>query len=144
MSVTWGDFSIVEAELGCLRDLLFSKHAWVYALNMAGSEMMLSTNKELVTLLKSSEQDEIYTESYPLPNQIRINKTYQLKNVSNVNPDDWNNWKARFKILGNASPIPFNLTIYKGRKSYFLPRKFVKFLFYKMFCQQSCVPISLF
>ena len=53
--VYWGHFSNVEAELACMRDLLNLDMDWQYLINMAGSELMLSTNKELVTLATISD-----------------------------------------------------------------------------------------
>ena len=74
MSVTWGDFSLLEAQQSCLADLLASPVAWRYAISLAGSEQVqgwrkeqgqvsvqvLRTNRELVELLSSSPQPEIY------------------------------------------------------------------------------------
>ena len=43
--VRWGQFSIVQAELYCLRDLMNNGRNWSYALDMAGSEVMMFTNR---------------------------------------------------------------------------------------------------
>ena len=40
----WGTYSLVEAELACLADLL-AVPGWKFALNLAGSELMLATNR---------------------------------------------------------------------------------------------------
>ena len=82
-------FSIVEAELICLRDLLDNNKPWVYAVNMAGSEVMLYTNKELVANLSSTEKPEIYTESFPMPknNLYRIQQKYRYVEGSSFDPD---------------------------------------------------------
>ena len=45
VAVHWGHFSIVEAELSCLQDLLHNNRSWQYALDMAGSEVMMFTNR---------------------------------------------------------------------------------------------------
>ena len=42
--VYWGTYSIVEAELACLADLL-AVPGWMYAVNLAGSEVVLATNR---------------------------------------------------------------------------------------------------
>ena len=103
----------MEAELNCLRDLLNNSKPWSYALDMAGSEVMLATNRELVDSL-DREAEEIYTASFLLP-----------KNNEN---------RIKFKFIPGQSvkepqdPVPFNLTIYKGAKSWKLPRTFVSFL----------------
>ena len=112
MDVRWGEFSIVEAELNCLSDLLNNNKPWSYALDMAGSEMMLATNKELVDSL-DSKAEEIYTASFLLPKNNENRIKYKFKPGQPNQPQD---------------PVPYNLTIYKGAKSWKLPRTFVSFL----------------
>ena len=58
-------------------------------MDMAGSEVMLDTNKELVANLSSTEKPEIYTESFPMPenNMYRIKHKYQYKEGSYFDPD---------------------------------------------------------
>ena len=115
--VYWGHYSIVEAELVCLTELMDSGRNWSYAINMAGSEVMMITNKELVSDI-SANMGRIHTQSELLPKQ------------------DWNRIKYRHKYdspnrgkrLGKHDPPPFNLTIYKGAKSWRLTRTFVDFL----------------
>ena len=96
-------FSIVEAELICLRDLLENNHPWSYAVNMAGSEVMLYTNKELVTNLSSTEKPEIYTESFPMPksNMYRIDHKYEYVERSPFDPDHARKKICRKTILLN-------------------------------------------
>ena len=115
--VYWGHFSIVEAELLCLTDLMVNGRNWSYAVNMAGSEVMMFTNRELVANI-SANMGRIYTESFPLPegNQFRVKYQHKYDNP------------GRGQRLGDHDPPPFNLTIYKGAKSWRLPRKFVTFL----------------
>ena len=117
VSVYWGHYSIVEAELICLSDLMSNGRNWSYAVNMAGSEAMMFTNRELVANI-SANMGRLYTESFPLPegNQFRIK--YQHKYDA----------PNRGQRLGKHIPPPFNLTIYKGAKSWRLTRKFVNFL----------------
>ena len=79
--VYWGHISIVEAELICLSDLLRAGAGWRYAVNLAGSEMMLVTNKQLVQRLKSGEASEsIFSVSKPfaLDEEWRFTKKYKL------------------------------------------------------------------
>ena len=52
--VYWGHFSIVEAELLCLEALEPLAVDWRYAVNMAGSELQLLTNRELVLFLRQA------------------------------------------------------------------------------------------
>ena len=89
VSVYYAHFSIVEAELICLQDLLDSGRHWSYAIDMAGSEVMLFTNKELVANLSSTDRPEIYTGSFPLPdnNLFRIQYKYALREDLDFDPD---------------------------------------------------------
>ena len=112
VDVRWGEFSIVEAELNCLSDLLNNNKPWSYVLDMAGSEVMLATNKELVDSL-DSKAEEIYTASFLLPKNNENRIKYKFKPGQPNQPQD---------------PVPYNLTIYKGAKSWKLPRTFVSFL----------------
>ena len=89
---------------------------WVYALDMAGSEVMTFTNRELVTNL-SRNIGQIYTESFPMPKHNL--KRFQYKHTGH---------KMTKELKELHDPIPFNLTIYKGAKAWKLPRTFVNFL----------------
>ena len=64
--VYWGHSSILQAELFCLSDLLNNNRSWKYAINLAGSEMMTWTNKELVAWL-SLKPTQIHVSSFPFP-----------------------------------------------------------------------------
>ncbi|KAH3827155.1 hypothetical protein DPMN_129084 [Dreissena polymorpha] len=52
LNVTWGTFSVLEAEMVCLRKLLNFKK-WKYFINLTGQEFPLKTNKELVEILEA-------------------------------------------------------------------------------------------
>ena len=49
--IVWGSFSILQAELDCMKDLMNSKTAWKYLIHMSGDEFPLKTNYELVKIL---------------------------------------------------------------------------------------------
>ncbi|ESO90649.1 hypothetical protein LOTGIDRAFT_122925, partial [Lottia gigantea] len=51
VKVTWGQYSVFQADLNCMDDAL--KFDWKYFINLAGSEFPLKTNLELVTILKA-------------------------------------------------------------------------------------------
>ena len=67
----------------CLSDLLALDLDWKYAVNMAGSELMLFTNKELVRNLSTSSNPEIYVESFPMPE----GNKYRYENKFRFDPD---------------------------------------------------------
>ena len=47
IKVYWGHWSIVQAELNCLKDLYNDDQRWKYAVDLAGSELMVLSNAEL-------------------------------------------------------------------------------------------------
>ena len=88
--VYWGHYSIIEAELICLTDLMDLDHDWKYAVNMAGSELMLFTNKELVRNLSALPDTEIYVESFPMPegNMYRVRNKFTFDPSAVFDPDN--------------------------------------------------------
>ena len=53
VDIHWGEFSLLEAELSCVRDLWNSSVKWQYYINLTGREYPLKTNHELVQILKA-------------------------------------------------------------------------------------------
>ena len=116
--VYWGHFSIVQAELICMRDLLTNGRNWSYALNMAGSEVMLATNLELVSTL-SQEEGQRYCETIPMPEDKRLARLVRKVNY---------NEPERQGRLGRLEPPPQNISLQYGGKFWALPRHFIQFL----------------
>lgn len=52
INVTWGTFSVLEAELLCMEKLWQFK-TWKYFINLTGQEFPLKTNREIVAILES-------------------------------------------------------------------------------------------
>ena len=52
IDVQWAKFSVLEADLICMDQLLRQK-SWKYFINLTGQEFPLRTNSELVAILKS-------------------------------------------------------------------------------------------
>ena len=50
--VRWGYFSVVQAEINCMEDLI-KAGKWTYFINLTGQEFPLKTNWELVRILKA-------------------------------------------------------------------------------------------
>ena len=116
--VYWGHFSIVQAELICMRDLLTNGRNWSYALNMAGSEVMLATNLELVDILSQGE-GERYSNTFPMPEEWKSARV--LKKTNYEDP-------LMLGRLGRYEPQPNNISLHAGGKSWVLPREFIQFL----------------
>ena len=88
---------------------------------------MMWTNKEIVKHLQKFP-GEIHTASWPLPahKRFRVDHKYKLSHEIAFNPDH-----ARRMVEVEEDqypPPPYNLSLYKGIKSYRLPRQFVAFL----------------
>ena len=116
--VYWGHFSIVEAELICMSDLLTNGRNWSYALDMAGSEVMLATNLELVNIL--SEQEGVrYCNSFPMPEEWKRARVAMKRNYEDP---------MNMGELGRLESPPHNISLYAGGKSWALPRQFVQFV----------------
>ena len=97
-TIKWGGFSVLQAELNCMNDLL-KNSKWNYLIHMSGNEMPLRTNYELVKILN------IYNGT----NEVEI------KNES----------QERYSYL--PSP-PHNYSIYKGSTNGVLSRQFVEYV----------------
>jgi len=52
VNVTWGTFSVLQAEIQCMKDLWHFKK-WKYFINLTGQEYPLKTNREIVEILHS-------------------------------------------------------------------------------------------
>ncbi|XP_064597282.1 LOW QUALITY PROTEIN: beta-1,3-galactosyl-O-glycosyl-glycoprotein beta-1,6-N-acetylglucosaminyltransferase-like [Liolophura sinensis] len=52
VAVVWGKFTVLEAELLCLKEL-WAYQKWKYFINLTGQEFPLKTNFELVKILKA-------------------------------------------------------------------------------------------
>ncbi|XP_046544409.1 beta-1,3-galactosyl-O-glycosyl-glycoprotein beta-1,6-N-acetylglucosaminyltransferase 3-like [Haliotis rubra] len=53
VDVRWGEFSVLEPELVCIRDLLKHNRKWKYFINLTGQEFPLKTNYQLVKILRA-------------------------------------------------------------------------------------------
>ena len=53
VDVQWGGFTLLEADLICMKDLWNSKRMWKYLINLTGQEFPLRTNYELVQILRA-------------------------------------------------------------------------------------------
>lgn len=54
VNVTWGEFSVLQAELLCMK-LLWRFKSWKYYINLTGQEFPLKTNLEIVEILKTMQ-----------------------------------------------------------------------------------------
>ncbi|XP_074659158.1 beta-1,3-galactosyl-O-glycosyl-glycoprotein beta-1,6-N-acetylglucosaminyltransferase-like [Tubulanus polymorphus] len=101
--VRWGEISVLDADLRCMRDLLRVSKRWKYFINLTGQEAPLKTNYELVKILK------IYNGAND------VEGTIKRRNVQ------------RFSYAKDH-PVPINVTLVKGSVHITASRAFVEFV----------------
>ena len=77
----------MEAELICLQDLLNTGRRWEYAADLAGSEMVLFSNEELVRNLSSTTKPEIYVESCYIGESMRTHYKWGFNESASYDPE---------------------------------------------------------
>ncbi|XP_045170203.2 beta-1,3-galactosyl-O-glycosyl-glycoprotein beta-1,6-N-acetylglucosaminyltransferase 3-like [Mercenaria mercenaria] len=103
VDVKWGDFTLLEAELICMKTLWAYKQ-WKYYINLTGQEFPLKTNREIVAILKSLDGANVVDGSLS-----RARKIY------------FKRWSPA------GSPPPHNITLVKGSMHIAANRYFVDF-----------------
>ena len=110
MAVHWGEYTIMDAQISCLSDLVNyrekqdKKNRWKYVINLCGKELPLHTTKEIVKKLISMEGTSVvYTRFIP---DSELKTTKRLVNKT----------------------LPYNLTFYKSMTYTALSVPFVTFL----------------
>ena len=88
LNVTWGHFSVLEAEHLCQKELLKQSNEWKYYFNLANSDIPLKTNTELIQILKLyNEQNDITSLLYR--SQARQRKSFTNRTL----------YKGEFHVL---------------------------------------------
>ncbi|KAK2551899.1 Beta-1 [Acropora cervicornis] len=115
--VVWGHFSVVQAQLNCMTELLESSVDWKYYISLIGQDFPLYDNSQLVAALRKLNNTNSI-ESFPMPehNQGRT--------------------KTSHKLTGNEmldtgvpkSPPPNSIQIYKGSTHVVAIKEFVHFV----------------
>ncbi|XP_004484678.1 beta-1,3-galactosyl-O-glycosyl-glycoprotein beta-1,6-N-acetylglucosaminyltransferase 7 [Dasypus novemcinctus] len=120
--VVYTGFTRLQADINCMKDLVYSKYRWNYVINLCGQDFPIKTNKEIINYIKSKWSGKNIT-----PGVIQ-----SPNSKSKTSPSD-----SEFTLKGNiyASPNkgfkgepPHNLTIYSGSAYFVLTRKFVDFV----------------
>lgn len=79
LNVSWGRFTVLEAEHLCQKDLLEQSNQWKYYFNLANTDIPLKSNFELVRILKMyNNQNDITSLLYRSQlrqNNYRVNRT---------------------------------------------------------------------
>ncbi|UJR33121.1 hypothetical protein I4U23_020578 [Adineta vaga] len=107
INVTWGQFSVLEAEHLCQKELLQRAKSWKYYFNLANSDFPLKTNAELVQILKLYNNQNDVT-SLPYYSQLRQ--------------------KNPFRSLNRTLPSSLTLPFYKGEFHVLLSRVTLEYI----------------
>ena len=115
--VVWGHFSIVEAQLNCMEELLQSTRKWKYYINLVGQDFPLYDNSQIVVALQKLNNTNSI-ESFPMPghNSDRTKKVHILQDHTIYNTGV------------EKSPPPHNIPIQKGSTHIVAIREFIEFL----------------
>lgn len=114
--VVWGHFSLVQAQINCMKELLESWIPWKYYISLVGQDFPLYDNKQIVIALQ------------------RLNKLNSIKSYPMPKHNEWRT-KFVFKLRGNTiynssipkSPPPHRIALYKGSTHIVAIREFVEF-----------------
>lgn len=115
VDVHWGEYTLLEAELACLKQLLDDFPAWKYYINLMGREFPLRTNQQLVQIFKA----------YNGAND--VDGTHHRRPIV-WTMFVWRNENWRTSTL--KSDPPHNFLIAKGSAHVALSRKFAEFAVY--------------
>ncbi len=104
LNVTWGRFSVLEAEHLCQKELLKQSKQWKYYFNLANSDIPLKTNSELVQILKLYNQQNDIT-SLPYRSQLRQNNFLFNRTLPLSIPLPF--YKGEFHVLLTHSAVEY-------------------------------------
>lgn len=120
VSVVYGCYPILEAQLSCMSDLLEvrNKFPWKYTTTLCGKEIPLRTNREMVTLLQKMDGDSVLRAHEFLPGE------YSSKMHKMVIKDDMckRTWTTHNK------PVPYRLKLLKSMAYFSLTPEFTNFI----------------
>ena len=78
IKVIWGESSILQSQLICMKDLWKRSNAWKYLMNLTGQEFPLKTNNELVDILQKLKGKSIVKGGYPSKQWYYLSFVFQL------------------------------------------------------------------
>ena len=120
VDVYWGHYSIMNAQMNCMKDLLHrpTPH-WKYVINLCGKELPLRTNREIVQSLKKLN-GESAVDIMPLPQYEfwdRFSFKTKIENYQVVKTDQ------------SLGPVPHGIKLYKSFTFVGLTPPFVRYMF---------------
>ena len=74
ISVYWAHWTMVQADLNCMRDLLGRNSDWKFYMNLAGTEYPLKTNAEMLDQILASEYEMVGS----IPSEEKFNYRHEF------------------------------------------------------------------
>lgn len=123
--VEYARSSILYAHFECFKELMAMSSKWKYVISLHGTELPLTTNREIVETLKKMNGSNVIakgTNAKHLKGEKRKWLTHQVVSTHN----------GRWVALTNTTlgPIPYNMTVYKSAASAnsAFSRRFIQFI----------------
>ncbi|XP_013410416.1 beta-1,3-galactosyl-O-glycosyl-glycoprotein beta-1,6-N-acetylglucosaminyltransferase 4 [Lingula anatina] len=111
VDVAWGEYTVLEGDLVCMRDLLtYTK--WKYIINLTGQEFPLKTNAEMVKILKVFNGAN------------NLEATVRKRDMSRINY----HYDGIERTTVRKSPPPHNITAVKGSVHILASRGYVDYI----------------
>lgn len=119
VAVYWAHWSMVQADINCMTDLVRKSSSWKYYLNLAGTEYPLMDNRDIVEKVVGSANELVG--SVPTPGKEQFRHSYvhylDLGDMAYTGPKPTDVLK---------SEAPYGLYIFKGSKNIAITKTFVK------------------
>ena len=80
VSVYWAHWTMVQADLNCMRDLLRRNMSWKWFMNLAGTEYPLMTNGEMLDKILASEYEMVGS----IPSEEKFNYRHEFTQYLNL------------------------------------------------------------
>lgn len=110
--VEYARSSILYAHFECFKELMAISRKWKYAISLHGTELPLTTNREIVTTLRNMNGSNVIargTNNKDLTGEAKKWLTHKVRSTHN----------GRWVELTNTTlgPIPYDMTVYKSAAS---------------------------
>ena len=125
--VVWGHFSVVQAQLNCMTELLESSVDWKYYISLIGQDFPLYDNSQIVAALKRlNNVNSIESLLMPDYEKKRTLNSYILINIL---------YPFMLNTHLSKSPPPHDIEIYKGSTHIVAIKEFVRFVVHSRIAQ---------
>lgn len=112
MNVEYARSSILYAHFECFKELMAVSRKWKYIISLHGTELPLTTNRDIVTILRNMNGSNLISRGVTakdLSGKAQQWLTFKVKSIHN----------GKWVQLTNdpLGPVPYNMTLYKSAAS---------------------------